>query len=87
MFVATGYDLLKTLKPHPSAEAIAPLTMTPHLWIVLAVGFLAAFLTALPVVAWFLRWVRRRGFAPFAIYRIALGGLLLLALLRGMVSG
>jgi undecaprenyl-diphosphatase len=87
MFVATGYDLLKTMKPHPSNEAIAPLTMTPHLWIILAIGFVAAFLTAWPVVAWFLRWVRRRGFAPFAIYRIVLGALLLFALLRGMLAG
>lgn len=87
MFVATGYDLLKTIKPHPASEAIAPLAMTPHLWLILAIGFVASFLTAWPVVAWFLRWVRRRGFAPFAIYRIVLGGLLLLALLRGMVSG
>jgi undecaprenyl-diphosphatase len=87
MFVATGYDLLKTIKPHSSTEAIAPLTMTPHLWIILAIGFVAAFLTAWPVVAWFLRWVRRRGFAPFAIYRIVLGALLLFALLRGMVAG
>jgi undecaprenyl-diphosphatase len=87
MFVATGYDLLKTIKPHSSTEAIAPLTMTPHLWIILAIGFVAAFLTAWPVVAWFLHWVRRHGFAPFAIYRIVLGALLLCALLRGMVAG
>jgi undecaprenyl-diphosphatase len=61
--------------------------MTPHLWIILAIGFVAAFLTAWPVVAWFLHWVRRHGFAPFAIYRIVLGALLLFALLRGMVAG
>jgi undecaprenyl-diphosphatase len=61
--------------------------MTPHLWIILAIGFVAAFLTAWPVVAWFLHWVRRHGFAPFAIYRIVLGALLLCALLRGMVAG
>jgi undecaprenyl-diphosphatase len=86
MFVATGYDLLKTIKPHPATEAIAPLTMTPHLWILLAIGFAAAFLTAWPVVAWFLHWVRKRGFAPFAIYRILLGLLLLFALARGIVG-
>jgi undecaprenyl-diphosphatase len=86
MFVATGYDLFKTIKPHPATEAIAPLTMTSHQWIVLAIGFVAAFLTAWPVVAWFLRWVRRRGFAPFAIYRILLGAVLLFALARGMVG-
>ena len=85
MFVATGYDLLKTIKPHHTTEAIAPLAMTPHLWMVLAIGFVAAFFSALAVVAWFLHWVRRHGFAPFAIYRIILGLLLLVFLARGVV--
>lgn len=86
MFVATGYDLLKTVKPHGSGEAIAPLTMTSHEWVVLVIGFAVAFIVAFAVVAWFLRWVRRHGFAPFAIYRILLGGVLLLALTRGMLG-
>jgi undecaprenyl pyrophosphate phosphatase UppP len=30
-----------------------------------------------------MRWVRARGFAPFAIYRIALGVALLIAIARG----
>lgn len=85
MFVATGYDLLKTIKPHHATEAIAPLAMTPHLWMVLAIGFVAAFFSALAVVAWFLRWVRRHGFMPFAIYRIVLGLLLLVFIVRGVV--
>ncbi len=86
MFAATGYDLLKTLKPHQTTDAIAPLTMTPHLWIVLAIGVAIAFVVALGVVAWFLRWVRRHGFTPFAIYRIALGIVLLVALSRGLIG-
>ena len=86
MFVATGYDLLKTIRPHGATETLAPLTMTPHLWIVLALGFVCAFFVALAVVAWFLRWVRRHGFAPFAIYRIVLGLLLLAALARGAIG-
>lgn len=83
MFAATGYDLLKTLRPSHTGDALAPLTMTPHLWLVLALGFAVAFVAALAVVAWFLRWVRRHGFAPFAIYRIVLGAALFLALSRG----
>ena len=86
MLVATGYDLLKTLKPHHTSEAIAPLTMTSHQWVVLILGFIMAFVVALAVVAWFLRWVRRHGFVPFAIYRILLGGALLIALTRGMLG-
>ncbi|MBA3543886.1 MAG: undecaprenyl-diphosphate phosphatase [Chthoniobacterales bacterium] len=86
MFVATAYDLLKTLKPHGATETLAPLTMTPHLWVVLGLGFVSAFVVALAVVAWFLHWVRRHGFTPFAIYRIVLGLILLGALARGMLG-
>ena len=86
MFVATGYDLLRTIRPHAAAEAIAPVVMTPHLWSVLGIGFVAAFFAAFAVVAWFLHWVRRHGFTPFAIYRIVLGLALLFALSRGLLG-
>ena len=80
MIVATGYDLLKTLRPHhdPGESALAPLTMSTHGWIILAIGLLVSFIVALGVVAWFMRWVRNRGFVPFAIYRIVLGIALLI---------
>ena len=45
-----------------------------------------AFVVALGVVAWFLRWVRNHGLAPFAIYRILFGMLLLLLLYRGAIG-
>ncbi len=79
MIAATGYDLLKTLHPKHAegAEAIAPLVMTGHGWIVLAIGFVVSFFVALGVVEWFLQWVRRHGFVPFAVYRILVGILLL----------
>ena len=86
MIVATGYDLLKTLRPHHDAAmeaGLAPLTMTGHNWVLVAIGFLVSFVVALGVVAWFMRWVRVRGFAPFAIYRIALGIAVLIAIARG----
>ncbi|HEY2801529.1 MAG TPA: undecaprenyl-diphosphate phosphatase [Chthoniobacterales bacterium] len=86
MFAACAYDLLKTLKPHHTTEAIAPLTMTPHLWLVLAIGFAFAFVAAFAVVAWFLHWVRRHGFAPFAVYRILLGAGLFFALSRRLLG-
>lgn len=74
MVVAAGYDLIKTLAGHDAA----PLVMNGHLWLTLAIGFAVSFFTAWAVVAWFMGWVRRRGFAPFAAYRIALGlGILL----------
>lgn len=87
MVVATGYDLLKTIRPsHKSAEAnLAPLTMSGHNWILLAIGFIISFIVALGVVAWFMQWVRQRGFAPFAIYRIVLAIVLFFLLMRGVI--
>ncbi len=84
MIVATGYDLLKTVMPHhhAGAEAIAPVAIHGHEWIVLAIGFVVSFIVALGVIAWFMNWVRSRGFAPFAIYRILLGVALFVYLVR-----
>ena len=85
LVVATGYDLLKTLRPHQDEAGLAPLVMTSHNWVVLAIGFVVSFVVALGVVAWFMRWVRARGFAPFAIYRIILGIVLLILIARGTI--
>jgi undecaprenyl-diphosphatase len=78
MIAATGYDLLRTLRPsHTDAtEAIAPLVVSGHGWVVLFIGFAVSFVIALLVVEWFLIWVRRHGFVVFAVYRIALAALL-----------
>src|SRR5213592_1396987 len=85
MLVATGFDFLKTVMPHHHEANIAPLTMNAHQWIVVALGFVVSFFVALVVVAWFMNWVRERGFAPFALYRIVLGIGLLTLLARGMM--
>ncbi|HEX8643144.1 MAG TPA: undecaprenyl-diphosphate phosphatase [Allosphingosinicella sp.] len=39
----------------------------------IAVGFLVSFIVALVVIKWFIGIVSRRGFAPFAWYRIVVG--------------
>ncbi|HEV8185933.1 MAG TPA: undecaprenyl-diphosphate phosphatase [Chthoniobacterales bacterium] len=86
MIVATGYDLLTTMRGHHDADAaLAPAALTGHQWRVLAVGGAVSFIVALVVVAWFMRWVRARGFVPFAIYRIAAGIILLIAVARGLI--
>lgn len=86
MVVATGYDLFKALEPnrHAAVEGnLAPIAVNAHQWIVLGIGFIVSFFVALAVVAWFMQWVRTRGFVPFAVYRIALG----LAILAASVAG
>jgi undecaprenyl-diphosphatase len=81
MLAATGYDLLKELHPSKAAaaagEAAANVTMTGERWMVLGIGFVVSFIVALGVVEWFLMWVRKHGFTPFAIYRIVLAIVLL----------
>lgn len=73
MLAATSYDLLKSLR-----DPQGGIVMDPHAIVVLAIGFLVSFFVAWAVVAWFMHWVRRRGFIPFAIYRLALGAAVLL---------
>jgi undecaprenyl-diphosphatase len=57
--------------------------LTPDRAMEIAIGFVAAFLSALLVVRPFLRFVSRAGFAAFAWYRIALGVLLFGAMAAG----
>jgi len=45
--------------------------------VVLGIGFVVSFIVAYGAVAWFLGWVRKHGFAPFAVYRIILGSAVL----------
>jgi len=80
MIAATGWDLVKEIHPHASAagEMAAHVVMNQQRWIVLIIGTVVSFIVALGVVEWFLRWVRNHGFTLFAIWRILLGGWLLI---------
>src|SRR3546814_626091 len=63
MLAASGYDLLKS-----GAE------LGQGAWATIAVGFVVSFVVALLVIKWFIGIVSRHGFAPFAWYRIVVGG-------------
>jgi undecaprenyl-diphosphatase len=76
MVVATCYDLLKSLRGK-GANPIGVSRIDSHGWVVLAIGFVISFLVAYLSVAWFMAWVRKRGFVPFALYRIVIGALVL----------
>ena len=76
MVVATAYDLLKSLRGK-GENAIGVTHIDPHGWLVLAIGFVVSFIVAYGSVAWFLAWVRKHGFAPFAVYRILAGAVVL----------
>jgi undecaprenyl-diphosphatase len=72
MAAASGYDLLKTLLGR-NDNPIGVAQIDPHGWVVLAIGFVVSFLVAYAAVAWFMAWVRQRGFVPFAVYRMVIG--------------
>jgi len=80
MIAATGWDLLKEIHGSKAANlgaAAAHVVMNQERWIVLLIGTVVSFIVAWGVVEWFLYWVRKHGFVPFAVYRILLGGWLL----------
>ena len=66
MVAASGYDLLKS-----GAQ------LSEGAWETIAIGFVVSFLVALVVIRWFIAIVSRMGFAPFAWYRIVVGGVAL----------
>ena len=76
MAAATLYTLLKSLSGK-GENPIGVSQIDAHGWIVLAIGFVVSFIVAYGSVAWFMGYVRRRGFAPFAVYRIIVGALVL----------
>ena len=76
MAAATIYTLLKSLSGK-GENPIGVAQIDAHGWLVLAIGFVVSFIVAYGSVAWFMGYVRRRGFAPFAVYRIIVGALVL----------
>ena len=76
MAAATLYTLYKSLRGK-GENPIGVSQIDAHGWIVLAIGFVVSFIVAYASVAWFMAWVRKRGFTPFAVYRIIVGILVL----------
>jgi undecaprenyl-diphosphatase len=70
MFAATLYELFKSRHD-----------LTSDGLVVIAVGFVTAFISALLVVKWFVGFISRHGFAVFAWYRIVIGSVLLASII------
>jgi undecaprenyl-diphosphatase len=76
MVAATCYDLLKSLMGK-TENPIGVAQIGAHGWVILLIGFVVSFIVAYGSVGWFMNYVRRRGFAPFAVYRIIVGSAVL----------
>src|SRR6185437_13094202 len=77
MAAATLYTLYKSVLGK-GENPIGVSQISPHQWVVLAIGFAVSFIVAYGSVAWFLAWVKKHGFVPFAIYRIVVGAAVLI---------
>jgi undecaprenyl-diphosphatase len=75
MFAAGGYDLLKT-----------PAVITKHEFMLLAIGFFIAMVTAWVAVKIFLKLVENYGFKYFGYYRIGIGIAFLALWLTGFIA-
>jgi undecaprenyl-diphosphatase len=86
MFAATGFDLLRALRPGQESGALGSVQFDFDGVVLLLIGGLVSFVVAYISVAWFMQWVRKRGFAPFAIYRMVAGTLLLVLARSGFAA-
>jgi undecaprenyl-diphosphatase len=89
MFAATAKDLKDFIRP--PADPLthfrpAAIHVSAQQWAVLAVGTAVSFVVAWAVIAWFMRWVRNKGFVPFAVYRLFAGGAVLALVYSGKLT-
>jgi undecaprenyl-diphosphatase len=82
MVAATGYELLRFIREPDTIGSPGVVRMNAHGITLLAIGFAVSFVVAWGVVAWFMNFVRRRGFVSFAVYRIVLGTAILVWLVQ-----
>ena len=75
---ATAYELLKLWK--------APVAISGEFGLAIAVGFIAAFISAFVCVRWLIHYVAGHTFVPFAWYRIIFGLLVLISAYSGLVA-
>ena len=75
---ATAYELLKLWK--------SPIVISGDFSLAIAVGFVAAFISAFICVRWLIHYVASHTFVPFAWYRIIFGLLVLISAYSGLVS-
>ena len=76
MVAASSFELLKTFVGK-NKIIVDVGQIDKNGWVLIAIGFVVSFIVGYGSVAWFMGWVRKHGFVPFAIYRIVIGALVL----------
>ena len=75
---ATAYELLKLWKN--------PVAISGEFGLAIAIGFVAAFISAFICVRWLIHYVAHHNFLPFAWYRIIFGLLVLVTSYSGLIA-
>ena len=75
---ATAYELLKLWKN--------PVAISGEFSLAIAIGFVAAFISAFICVRWLIHYVAHHNFLPFAWYRIIFGVLVLVTSYSGLIA-
>ena len=75
---ATVYESLKLWK--------SPVALSGEFSLAIAVGFIAAFISAFICVRWLIHYVAHHNFIPFACYRIVFGLLVLFTSCSGLIA-
>lgn len=70
------YQVFKVIK--------APTNDTP--WSMTIIATVVAFVIALFVIGFFMRYISKRSFMPFVIYRVIIGGVIIVLLLTGVLT-
>ncbi|BDI22631.1 undecaprenyl-diphosphate phosphatase [Herbiconiux sp. L3-i23] len=90
VFGSGFYQLYKAVSEPcaPDSAAAAAAACTPEVYggLETALATVVAFGVGLAVIAFFLRYISKRSFLPFVIYRILLGGLLIVLLSTGVLQ-
>jgi undecaprenyl-diphosphatase UppP len=84
------YELYKSIKQPcvAAAQSAASAACTPEIFNPLetAAATIVAFVVGLVVIGLFLRYISHRSFLPFVLYRIALGVVIIVLILTGVLS-
>jgi len=88
VFGSGFYQLYKSLTEECSAAAAAAGACAPEVFgpLETALATVVAFVVGLVVIAFFLSYISKRSFMPFVVYRILLGGVLIVLLSTGAIS-
>lgn len=67
-------------------QAFSDSSISPYSYPEIAAATVTAFFVGYAVIAWLMKFIATRSFAPFVIYRVVLGSALLIALATGAIS-